>query len=109
MPTYQYECKQCGHKLEELQSFSEDLLLRCPNCKTDNLVRVLGGGAGLIFKGTGFYLTDYKKGSEKVETKGKKREEKASEAKEAPSTSPIESKSTDKKTSSEGSSPSKKE
>lgn len=63
----------------------------------------------MIFKGTGFYLTDYKKGSEKVETKGKKKEQKASETKEAPATSPGESKATDKKTSGEGSSPSKKD
>jgi putative FmdB family regulatory protein len=61
MPTYEYQCKACGHALEELQSMSEPSLTRCPRCGTENLVRVLGGGAGLIFKGTGFYITDYKK------------------------------------------------
>jgi putative FmdB family regulatory protein len=63
MPTYQYQCKNCGHVLEELQSMSEPPLLLCPACNTDNLQRIMGTGAGLIFKGSGFYLTDYKKGS----------------------------------------------
>ena len=61
MPTYEYKCKMCGHDLEEFQSITEEPLKRCPKCNTDNLVRVIGTGAGLIFKGTGFYLTDYKK------------------------------------------------
>lgn len=61
MPTYQYQCKSCGHELEEFHSMSEPPLTHCPNCHTENLVRVMGTGAGLIFKGTGFYLTDYKK------------------------------------------------
>ncbi len=65
MPTYQYQCKKCGHTLEELQSMSEPPLVHCPNCNTDSLVRVIGGGSGLIFKGSGFYLTDYKKSSSK--------------------------------------------
>lgn len=61
MPTYQYQCKNCGHELEEFQSISEPPLTLCPVCRTESLVRVLGGGYGIIFKGTGFYLTDYKK------------------------------------------------
>jgi putative FmdB family regulatory protein len=61
MPTYEYSCRACGHKLEEFQSILEEPLKRCPNCGTDNLDRSIGTGAGLIFKGTGFYLTDYKK------------------------------------------------
>jgi putative FmdB family regulatory protein len=65
MPTYQYKCKNCGHELEELQNMSEPPLTHCPNCNTENLARIIGGGAGLIFKGTGFYLTDYKKDSSK--------------------------------------------
>ncbi len=63
MPTYQYQCKQCGHTLEEFQSMTEPPLVTCPNCKTDNLARVMGTGSGLIFKGSGFYLTDYRKGN----------------------------------------------
>jgi putative FmdB family regulatory protein len=63
MPTYRYQCKNCGHELEELQSMNEPPLVRCPACGTDSLARVMSGGAGLIFKGSGFYLTDYKKES----------------------------------------------
>ena len=61
MPTYEYQCKACGHTLEECHSITEPPLTRCPRCDTDNLVRVMGTGGGLIFRGTGFYLTDYKK------------------------------------------------
>jgi len=61
MPTYEYLCRACGHTLEEFQSITEPPLVTCPQCKTDNLARVMGSGAGLIFKGSGFYLTDYKK------------------------------------------------
>jgi putative FmdB family regulatory protein len=63
MPTYQYQCTSCGHRLEEFQSITEPPLVLCPQCNTENLVRVIGAGAGVIFKGTGFYLTDYKKRS----------------------------------------------
>lgn len=61
MPTYEYQCKACGHTLEEFHSITEPPLTRCPKCDTDNLARVMGTGVGLIFRGTGFYLTDYKK------------------------------------------------
>ncbi len=61
MPTYHYKCKECGHEFEELQKISESPLRDCPSCKKPALVRIIGGGAGLLFKGSGFYLTDYKK------------------------------------------------
>lgn len=64
MPTYDYKCSQCGHMFEEFQSISATPLVRCPQCGQDGLKRVLGGGAGMIFKGQGFYLTDYRKGSD---------------------------------------------
>lgn len=76
MPTYQYHCLKCGHELKELQSFAEPPLTRCPACNTDNLVRGIGGGAGLIFKGSGFYLTDYAKSGEKSTPAAQKPEEK---------------------------------
>jgi putative FmdB family regulatory protein len=74
MPTYQYQCKNCGYELEEFQSIKENPLTLCPKCNTENLLRIMGTGGGLIFKGSGFYLTDYKKTSrsatpEKKETK----------------------------------------
>jgi putative FmdB family regulatory protein len=71
MPTYEYQCKNCGHALEEFQSMSEEPLKRCPECGTDSLVRIMGSGSGLIFKGTGFYLTDYRKSSGSPSTPSK--------------------------------------
>lgn len=59
MPIYQYRCKACSREFEELQKFSEKPLVTCPSCKKKRLVRVIGG-SGLVFKGSGFYLTDYK-------------------------------------------------
>lgn len=61
MPTYQYECEACGHSFEILQSFSDKKLKKCPQCAKLKLHRLIGTGGGLIFKGSGFYETDYKK------------------------------------------------
>ena len=61
MPTYAYRCSQCGHEFEEFQPITADPLVRCPSCSGDTLARVMGTGSGVIFKGSGFYLTDYKK------------------------------------------------
>ncbi len=63
MPIYEYQCANCGNELEELQSFSEPPLTKCPKCGKDMLKKLIGSGGGLIFKGSGFYLTDYKKKS----------------------------------------------
>ena len=60
MPTYAYRCKSCAYEFEELQKFSDKPLVSCPRCKKKKLARVIGG-AGFVFKGSGFYLTDYKK------------------------------------------------
>ncbi len=61
MPTYEYACKLCGHQFEQFQSMKDAPLRRCPACKKLGLQRLISGGAGLIFKGTGFYETDYKR------------------------------------------------
>ena len=61
MPTYQYECSACGHQMEALQSMTDKRLNKCPACGKKTLDRLIGGGTGFIFKGTGFYETDYKK------------------------------------------------
>jgi putative FmdB family regulatory protein len=61
MPTYEYRCKSCGHEFEEFQSMSSDPLVMCPKCAKPALKRLMSSGGGLIFKGSGFYLTDYKK------------------------------------------------
>lgn len=60
MPTYEYECESCGHELEAFQSMTADHLTKCPECGKDTLKRKIGIGAGIIFKGSGFYETDYK-------------------------------------------------
>ena len=59
MPTYEYECQKCGHRFEEFQSMKDAPLAKCPQCK-GKLKRLIGAGAGLLFKGSGFYTTDYR-------------------------------------------------
>ena len=59
MPTYEYRCKK-GHTFERLQKITDPPLRRCPQCGV-GVERLIGAGAGLIFKGSGFYITDYKK------------------------------------------------
>ncbi len=61
MPTYEYACQSCDHEFEQFQSMNDEPLKKCPKCGKKRLKRLVGGGAGLIFKGTGFYITDYKK------------------------------------------------
>jgi len=63
MPTYEYECSACGHAFEELQAMTDKKLNKCPKCGKNKLDRLIGGGSGMIFKGSGFYETDYKKKS----------------------------------------------
>lgn len=60
MPTYEYKCENCGHQFDVYQSMKDEKLTTCPNCGKNTLKRLIGTGGGLIFKGTGFYLTDYK-------------------------------------------------
>jgi putative FmdB family regulatory protein len=60
MPTYDYRCNACSHEFEEFQSIKADALKTCPKCQKESLERLIGPGAALIFKGSGFYLTDYR-------------------------------------------------
>lgn len=60
MPTYHYRCRSCGHEFEEFQSITDDPITVCPKCGGETR-RVISGGAGIIFKGSGFYITDYKR------------------------------------------------
>lgn len=64
MPTYDYECRKCKRLFEVFQTMSAKPDAKCPKCKTA-AKRLIGGGAGVIFKGSGFYSTDYKKPEEK--------------------------------------------
>jgi len=60
MPTYEYKCKHCKHRFEALQSITARPLKKCPECGRNGLRRLIGAGAGIIFKGSGFYATDYR-------------------------------------------------
>lgn len=60
MPTYDYECDACGHKFELFQGIKDDILKKCPECKKQKLRRLFGTGAAVVFKGSGFYQTDYR-------------------------------------------------
>ena len=70
MPTYEYECEKCGKHFEKFQDMSDEPLKRCPEC--DGPVRrFIGAGAGIIFKGSGFYETDYKRSSTRAPSCGR--------------------------------------
>ena len=68
MPTYEYECEKCGHRFELFQSMSDKPRKRCPKCR-GKVRRLIGTGAGMIFKGSGFYATDYRSTSYKEQKK----------------------------------------
>ena len=91
MPTYEYRCKQCGHEFEMFQSMTADPVSKCSQCE-GIVERVISGGTGLIFKGSGFYITDYRNGAKsaasgeststsKKETSSEKAEKKNGESK----------------------------
>lgn len=89
MPTYQYRCQNCEHELELFQGITEAPKKKCPACKRRSLKRVIGPGAGLIFKGSGFYLTDYRSDSYKKAAEAEKKGE-------APSSGAVDKKSESK-------------
>ncbi|MEO8399195.1 MAG: FmdB family zinc ribbon protein [Ignavibacteriaceae bacterium] len=71
MPTYDYVCNNCGYKFELFQKMSDEAIKECPKCK-GNVKRLIGTGAGTIFKGSGFYQTDYKNTTQKNDNKDNK-------------------------------------
>ncbi len=96
MPTYEYLCKNCNYRFEELQSMKDEPLVHCPQCNTDSLARVMGAGSGVIFKGSGFYLTDYRKPNTSAGKKeGKTKSEGTSESKPASPPSSTDSSGSD--------------
>jgi putative FmdB family regulatory protein len=84
MPTYEYECQKCHHRFEVFQSIKETPKKACPNCG-GRVKRLLGTGAGLLFKGSGFYTTDYRKPGYK---EAAKKEAGASPASSSPTKQP---------------------
>ena len=92
MPTYEYECTRCTHQFEKFQSMTAEPLKRCPKCRC-KVRRLFGTGAGIIFKGSGFYETDYRSESYKS---GQKKDTASSD-----SSTSSKSSSADKKSSSD--------
>lgn len=95
MPTYDYKCSACRHKFSRVQSIKEDAIRTCPKCKKRKAERLIGAGSGIIFKGSGFYTTDYRSSSYKEGAKADKPAPKKTDKKDSKKSS------TDKKPSSE--------
>ncbi len=72
MPTYEYACENCAHEFEEFQSITAKPLKQCPECGKRKLQRLIGTGGGVIFKGSGFYQTDYRSESYKKAAEAEK-------------------------------------
>jgi putative FmdB family regulatory protein len=77
MPTYDYECDACGHEWELFQRIVEDAVKKCPECKKKKARRLFGTGAAIMFKGSGFYETDYRSDSYKKGAKAAKDKKKS--------------------------------
>jgi putative FmdB family regulatory protein len=105
MPTYEYKCESCGYEFEQFQSITAKPIRKCPKCKKTSVRRLIGIGAGIIFKGSGFYATDYrtdsyKKAAEKEKSttdKSTDKKETKAESKESKSTEKTKSGTKDKK------------
>lgn len=69
MPTYEYKCTACDHRLEKFQSMTDKPLRKCPECGKNTLQRLISAGAAVLFKGSGFYQTDYRSESYKKAAK----------------------------------------
>ena len=101
MPTYEYECEACGHSFDEFQQISDKHLRKCPECGKRKLQRLIGAGAAVIFKGSGFYQTDYrsKEYNDRAKADTKASSSTSSDAKKESSSSDKKSSSSDKSTS----------
>jgi putative FmdB family regulatory protein len=102
MPTYEYACAACGHKFEEFQSITAAPIKKCPSCKKNKVQRLISSGAGFIFKGSGFYITDYRSDSYKNAAKSdasaaSPAAAKSEGAKAEPASKPAESKPAESK------------
>jgi putative FmdB family regulatory protein len=114
MPTYDYECDACGNKFEHFQSIKDPVLTKCPKCKKKKLRRLFGTGGAIMFKGSGFYITDYRsdsykqgvasdKSSSESKSDSSKSESSKSESTKSESKTDSSSKSSESKSKSSGS------
>ena len=92
MPTYDYECEACNHRFEKFQPITSSPIRKCPKCGKRKVKRLIGTGAGIIFKGSGFYETDYRSKSYRD---GEKKDKEV--FKPTPPKSPAEKKTPEKK------------
>jgi len=97
MPTYEYECERCGHRFERFQSMTDAPVRRCPECRGKTR-RLIGTGAGIIFKGSGFYETDYRSAGYKEAAKKEKTESSSIADSKSKESKPSESKKKAKET-----------
>lgn len=94
MPTYDYQCGACEHTWEEFQSMSAKPIRKCPACGRLKAKRIIGPGAGFIFKGSGFYLTDYRSESYKSGAEADRKTQQPASSEKSKSASPKPEKST---------------
>ncbi len=101
MPTYEYQCDACGAEFELFQSITAKPIRKCPECGKLRVRRLIGAGAGIIFKGSGFYQTDYRSDSYRKDAKKEKSTPTPSKdsAKDSPKDKPASPKANDKKNS----------
>ena len=105
MPTYEYHCDGCEHHFDEFQSINDPPLKKCPKCRKSKLRRIFGTGAAILFKGSGFYQTDYRSESYKAAAKAEQEATKPATTEKAAtngtdsSTAPAKSSKSAKKTS----------
>ncbi len=105
MPTYSYRCPECGHEYQKRQRISDDTRAECPECSAPG-ERLISAGGGIVFKGSGFYITDYKRAGEKKtdgkDTKKAKKDTKAPDKSDAPKKTDAKSGSKDSSTAKPG-------
>ena len=105
MPTYEYTCESCGYEFEQFQSITSKPIRKCPKCRKASVKRLIGVGAGVIFKGPGFYATDYRSESYKKAAESEKgptgkntdKKENTAESKESKSSEKTMTEKKDKK------------
>jgi len=96
MPTYDYKCEACGHRFEAFQSIKDDPIEKCPSCGNYSVQRLISPGGGLIFKGSGYYITDYRNKNSSYSQAAKN--DTPSSTSDSKSTTSSDSKSTDSTT-----------